>query len=183
MKNDRKSTAELLLEGPGRILFLAALVWLTSLIPINEIKSAWANSVEGAYYILDAKDTGVDVETIASTPVTDSIYMEDPVDSSGGSGHANMLSLHLEVVWGDTSTFTMTCEGGVNYKTRSSNTIIWGDIFFCGALPASDCDPDVRTYRAASGKTKFWHHVASNYTYVRCTATGSGTGTIKIRGV
>lgn len=141
-----------------------------------------ANDVEGAYYTLDAKDTGVESLNISDTPVTQSIYMEDPVGSDGNGGHSNMLSLLVEVAWGTTTTFTISCEGGVNYKNRSSNTIVWGDIFFCDALAASTCEPDVRTY-ATTSKTSFWHHVASNYTYTRCTVTGTGTGVVTLKGI
>jgi len=146
---------------------------------------AEANHNTGAYFILDQKDTGIDGESLSTTPVTDTIQMEDPLGNApvlNPEGHTNMLSLHIEIVWGSTTFFTVACEGGINFPTRTSNTLLFGDIYFCDANAASTCDPDVRTYDTTA-KTKFWHDVASNYPFMRCTFTGTGTGTIVVKGV
>lgn len=133
--------------------------------------------------VISSTETGVLNAALSATPTTNAINMQPNADGSTTPGYLlHQLSLTFAVTPGSTTSFTVTCyesQDGTHfdYLNPCDNT-----------TPAAVCAPDIRSYTIANyAAVGGVDYVGSRWVitkkYAKCSAYGTGTGTVTITGV
>jgi len=132
-----------------------------------------AETTNGPMVLMTTTDTGIGesgAENLSDSPTTSTINMLD-------RRTANMVSLKVSGTWGTSTYFVVTCEG-------SLDTVEWAKTSYCPPIAAPTCEQDRRTYSQVDSESAiaWWVDIPTNYPYIRCTFTDTGTGTISVTG-